>query len=45
MAPSFGMVDPAIFEHLQTKINEDFAVREELRKKLQELEKQSTSIA
>ncbi|CAF9903376.1 MAG: hypothetical protein HETSPECPRED_000240 [Heterodermia speciosa] len=34
------MVDPAIFEHLQTKINEDSAVREELRSKTQELEKQ-----
>ena len=45
MASSFSMVDPAIFEQLQTKINEDSAVREELRSKMQELEKQSTSIA
>ena len=37
---SFGMVDPAIFEHLQTKIDEDSKVREELRDKLQDLEKQ-----
>ena len=34
------MVDPAIFEHLQAKIDEDSAVREELRKILQTLEKQ-----
>ena len=38
--PSFGMVNPAIFEHLQTKIDEDAAVREELRNILQNLEKQ-----
>ncbi|KAL8791535.1 MAG: hypothetical protein Q9195_005863 [Heterodermia aff. obscurata] len=35
------MVNPAIFERLQTKINEDSAIREELRSKMQELEKQS----
>lgn len=34
------MVDPAIFEHLQAKIDEDSTVREELRKILQTLEKQ-----
>ena len=45
MASSFGKVNAAIFEHLQTNINEDSAVREELRSKLQELGKQSTSIA
>ena len=35
-----GMVNPAIFEHLQGKIDQDAKVREELRKKLQNLEKQ-----
>jgi len=37
---SFGMINPAIFEHLQFKIDEDAKVREELRNKLQDLEKQ-----
>ena len=37
---SFGMVNPAIFGHLQAKIDEDTRVREELRKFLQDLEKQ-----
>lgn len=37
---SFGMVNPAIFEHLQAKIDEDARVREELRNFLQDLEKQ-----
>ena len=37
---SFGMIDPAIFEHLQSKIDEDSKVREELRNILQDLEKQ-----
>ena len=36
----FGMVNPAIFEHLQTKIDEDAQVREELKSILQVLEKQ-----
>ena len=40
---SIGMVDPAIFEYLQTKIDEDFLVREELRNILQTLEKQGFS--
>ncbi|KAG7009977.1 translin [Physcia stellaris] len=40
---SSGMVDPAIFKHLQTKIDEDSAIREELRNILQDLEKQSRS--
>ena len=35
-----GMVNPAIFEHLQVKIDQDARVREELRNKLQILEKQ-----
>lgn len=34
------MVDIAIFEHLQQKIDEDAKIREELRGKLQDLEKQ-----
>ncbi|KAL8823757.1 MAG: hypothetical protein Q9191_005576 [Dirinaria sp. TL-2023a] len=34
------MVDLAIFEHLQLKIDEDAKVREEVRTKLQELERQ-----
>ncbi|MCJ1398574.1 hypothetical protein MMC11_001774 [Xylographa trunciseda] len=37
---SFGMVNPAIFEHLQTKIDEDSQIREELKNILQVLEKQ-----
>ncbi|MCJ1255209.1 hypothetical protein MMC24_003025 [Lignoscripta atroalba] len=36
----FGMVDPAIFEDLQAKIDEDTQVRDELRNILQTLEKQ-----
>lgn len=41
---STGMVNPAIFEHLQTKIDEDSSVREELRNILQNLEKQGANI-
>lgn len=37
---SSGMVNPAIFDHLQAKIDEDAQAREELRKFLQDLEKQ-----
>ena len=37
---SFGMVNPAIFEHLQAKIDEDTQVREELRSILRVLERQ-----
>ncbi|MCJ1246173.1 hypothetical protein MMC30_003378 [Trapelia coarctata] len=37
---AFGMVNPAIFEHLQTKIDEDSEVREGLKTILQVLEKQ-----
>lgn len=40
---SLDMVDPAIFEHLQAKIDEDSAVREELKNILQILEKQGMS--
>lgn len=39
-----GMVDPTIFEHLQIKIDEDAKVREELRNKLQDLEKQGIQL-
>ncbi|KAI9697759.1 MAG: hypothetical protein M1836_004435 [Candelina mexicana] len=35
-----GMVDPAVFEHLQTKIDEDAKVREEIKDILQTLERQ-----
>ncbi|MCJ1228634.1 hypothetical protein MMC12_005295 [Toensbergia leucococca] len=42
-SPSFGMVNPAIFEHLQAKIDEDAQVREELRSILQTLERQGRS--
>jgi hypothetical protein len=37
------MVNPAIFEHLQAKIDEELNVREELRNILQVLEKQGRS--
>jgi len=37
---AFGMVNPAIFEHLQSKIDEDSMVREGLKTILQVLEKQ-----
>jgi tRNA(Phe) wybutosine-synthesizing methylase Tyw3 len=40
---SAGMVNPAIFEHLQAKIDEDSSVREELRNLLQTLEKQGVT--
>lgn len=43
MSPSTAtdeMVNPAIFTHLQSKIDEDAAVREELRDIVQTLEKQ-----
>ena len=40
---AFGMVNPAIFEHLQTKIDEDSEVREGLKTILQDLEKQGKS--
>ncbi|KAL9116575.1 MAG: hypothetical protein Q9187_006899 [Circinaria calcarea] len=39
-AAAFGMVNPVIFEHLQTKIDEDTQIREELRNILTALEKQ-----
>ena len=40
----FGMVNPAIFEDLQIKIDEDSQVREELKNILQVLEKQGNSL-
>jgi hypothetical protein len=42
---SLGMVSPAIFEQLQTKLDEDSQVREELRNLVQSMEKQGTSFA
>lgn len=38
-----GMVDSSIFETLQSKIDEDAKVREELRNKLQDLDKQGNA--
>ncbi|TKA58761.1 hypothetical protein B0A49_07305, partial [Cryomyces minteri] len=38
-----GMVNPAIFEHLQLKIDEDTSIRDELREIVQTLEKQERS--
>ena len=38
--PSQGLIDPEIFKHLQSKIDEDIKVREELKDILQDLEKQ-----
>ncbi|KAN0112730.1 Translin [Hyaloscypha variabilis] len=40
MASSSGMVDPRIFEHLQTKIDEDAEVRDQIRAITQTLERQ-----
>jgi len=42
---SFGMINPAIFEHLQLQIDEDAKVREELGNKLQDLEKQGKRLS
>lgn len=42
-APGPEMIDPAIFEHLQAKIDEDIQVREEIRGILQCLDRQSRS--
>jgi hypothetical protein len=36
---SSAMVDPAIFEYLQSKIDEDIEIREQLKSILQDLEK------
>jgi len=40
MASSSGMVDPRIFEDLQTKIDEDADVRDQIKAVLQTLERQ-----
>jgi hypothetical protein len=40
MASSSGMVDPRIFEQLQTKIDEDAEVREQIKAITQTLERQ-----
>ena len=37
-----GMFSPAIFEHLQSKLDEDAQVREELRNIVQAMERQGT---
>lgn len=39
---SHALVDPAVFQNLQAKIDEDSSVREELKNILQTLEKQGT---
>ncbi|KIW03873.1 uncharacterized protein PV09_05169 [Verruconis gallopava] len=41
MAAQQGMVDPAIFAHLQQKIDEETAFRDSLREVIQQLEKQT----
>ncbi|GME43972.1 Recombination hotspot-binding protein [Neofusicoccum parvum] len=43
MAQRQGMVDPAIFEQLQERVDQDTTVREELRDIIQTLEKQGRS--
>jgi len=43
MATHLGMVDPAIFEHLQEKIDEDTSFRDVIRDIVQQLEKQTRS--
>ena len=40
---SHALVDPAMFQNLQAKIDEDSSVREELKNILQNLEKQGMS--
>jgi hypothetical protein len=40
MADNTGMVDPKIFEDLQTKIDEDAEVRDQIKAILQTLERQ-----
>ncbi|KAF2489856.1 Translin [Lophium mytilinum] len=44
MADRSGMVDPAIFEDLQARIDEETTVREELREIVQSLEKQNKAV-
>ncbi|KAF2681446.1 Translin [Lentithecium fluviatile CBS 122367] len=45
MAGQAGMIDPTIFEGLQTKIDEDTAVRDELKDIIQALEKSNRNIS
>ncbi|PSN66312.1 recombination hotspot-binding protein-like protein [Corynespora cassiicola Philippines] len=45
MAGQSGMVDPAIFQDLQARVDEDSAVRDELRDIVQALEKQNRNIS
>lgn len=44
MADRYGMVNPAIFEDLQARVDEDSSVRDELREIIQTLEKQGRSV-
>ncbi|KAF2200363.1 Translin [Delitschia confertaspora ATCC 74209] len=44
MASHNGMVNPAIFEDLQTRVDEDTAVRDQLRDIIQNLEKQNRNV-
>ncbi|KAF2800238.1 Translin [Melanomma pulvis-pyrius CBS 109.77] len=45
MAGQSGMVDPAIFEDLQARVDEDTAVRDELKDIIQALEKHNRTIS
>ncbi|KAF2705738.1 Translin [Pleomassaria siparia CBS 279.74] len=45
MTGQSGMVDPAIFEDLQTRVDEDTAVRDELKDIVQALEKHNRTIS
>ncbi len=42
MAQPTGLVDGSIFDHLQSKIDEDIKVRDQLRDILNDLEKQGS---
>lgn len=44
MTDRYGMVNPAIFEDLQARVDEDSNVRDELREIIQTLEKQGRSV-
>lgn len=41
---SQGMVSPAVFEHLQAKLDEDAQVREEIRTMVQSMERQGKAL-
>ncbi|ORY17094.1 Translin [Clohesyomyces aquaticus] len=45
MAPQNGMVDPAMFQSLQAQVDEDGAIRDELRDLVQALEKHNRNTA